>query len=214
MRLSSLLLPLLLAGSPAHYHLPESANGQIPPEPEAHLSASLNLLQLQLIALPAIMLPTPITYLPFYIDITSPAGPGWDMNLGLTYRYENYHLPPGTFIWQDQHELFITVGPRVYLNDTGRHEGWFWSLKTGPGLATSPSYRELSWVFQGDIGQVQHFGVPGMTLTTGFGLLLNLPLHMESQFSYSPSWDNLSFVGYLMHRIIPIFNVSLGYAFF
>jgi hypothetical protein len=126
----------------------------------------------------------------------------WGLVAGLQYRYEDYWA--GSGIWNDYHEIFLTVGPRLSWFGTGL-EGWFASLGVGIGYAEDPSpYRCVSFVLQPELGYAFAWGPPGLSLKLGLGLLMNLPLSEEPGLS-------LTAIGWVSHRFIPLVDVQVGF---
>ncbi len=143
-----------------------------------------------------------VTWLAFPVEASLRLSDRWGISAGIQYRYEDYW--EGSGIWNDYHEVFIMAGPRFSIFRTGL-SGWFISTQAGLGYAHDPSpYDCFSFVFQPEIGYSLFWGSPGIALTVGVGLLFNLSLYEDP----SPSYTT---IGILAHRVIPLFDVKLGF---
>lgn len=183
--------------------------------PESKFNININLLQFVLTGGIAKGL-FPLVYLPFIFDINYYFSKDTDFNIGLVYRYENYFdeyikLHPALSIWHNHHEVFISVGAKHYFNS--RQEGYFADIKGGLGTATSPLYNEFSLIINPDFGYTKVLSPTPFRLSYGGGIIFNLPIYQNSKTDYAPKWDNLTFIGYIVHRFIPVLNFSVGYDF-
>lgn len=162
-----------------------------------------------------------LSYIPFHFDFAMRLNQQIGLALGLIYRYENYRDQGPLYsaggalrskkIWTDYHELFMLAGPRFSLQDKGI-VGLFVETKGGWGLARSPSYFALSALLEPKVGYSMVFG-PGLALSVGIGVLLNMPFYETIDFAVLGSKaQRFNIIGFLVHQAIPIVDIGLGFA--
>ena len=163
-----------------------------------------------------------ITYLPFHFDSYHAMSPSWGLNFGLMYRFEDYNknlseplvdssgnIHP-TLAWTKHHELFLMGGAyyRFKGNKNSLLDGFYVSGKLGPGFGFSPKYHYVSIVSKPEFGYAFEKGA--FVTRLGFGIIYNQVLHESPVKILDFSRLNF-FPGVLVHRIIPIFNLSFGF---
>ena len=83
------------------------------------------------------------------------------------------------------------------------------ALKAGPGVAFSPGGYAITILAQPEIGYSFIFGEDSaFHLDLAGGLLFNMPIAESPKLGFE-----LSTIGWLVHRTIPIIRVGLGVAF-
>ncbi len=144
-----------------------------------------------------------VTWLAFPFEVSVRISDRFAVSGGIHYRYEDYHS--GSGIWNNYHEVFTMVGPRLSLPASGL-DGWFVSLQVGAGYGGDPSpYKVVTFNIQPEVGYTFIWGAPGFALTLGAGVLFNIPL------KETPS-VNMNAIGTVAHRVIPLGDIKLGFS--
>lgn len=159
--------------------------------------------------------------IPLHFDAQIELNDELAMSFGFVYRYEDYgvtgpshsnkRIRP-TYIWSNYHELFLLAGPRYSLSQSGL-EGFYLSLRAGPGFGLSPAYFSLSALLQPDYGYSYNFGTPGFTLSLGLGILFNLPFYESEDFAvpWKEKYQRFGIIQVLSHQATPILSLGLGF---
>ena len=162
-----------------------------------------------------------LTYLPFHLDGNIVIDDFLAINVGLVYRYENYHdngplrSDDGRLrakkIWTNFHDIFVLAGTRFSIFSTGL-DGFYASLKGGLGTSFSPEYFGLSLLLQPELGYTFVFGNPGFHLHLGLGVLGNLPVYETLDFAVPWKKNHRSYgaMHTFVHSLVPILNLGLG----
>lgn len=127
----------------------------------------------------------------------------WGLNFGLVYRYENQR----NNIFTNFHEIIGMVGVRIGLTGRGL-DGLYLTAKLGLGGVHGANYKRVELAIQPEIGYAWSWGRPGFHLTLGVGLLALIHVHS----SPSRTWGDFSDLGHVVHYLIPVFNLGLGFA--
>lgn len=158
----------------------------------------------------------PVTFIPIHLDGSYAVNEYWGVALGLVYRYEDYGRPikspfgQGTVVelWTNYHEVFLMAGPRYSFFGQG-NRGFYTAFKAGLGGALSSGGFAVTAVGQPEIGYSFIFGTDtSFHLDLAAGVLLNMPIFERPNLGFE-----LSPIGWLVHRTVPIIRVGLGIAF-
>ncbi len=207
-------LKSLVLGSLFLLSWPTLATSEIAPQQKWTISANLAVTAAFLVG--KSILDWPITFIPVHLDGSYSFNKNWALAFGAVYRYENYgkeiknEFGKGKLseLWTNYHELFLMAGPRYSFFSTS-NQGLYAAFKAGLGGAVSSGGYAFSAVMQPEIGYALVFGEEtAFFLDFALGTLLNLPLIERPRLGY-----DLSGIGWLVHRTIPIIRVGIGIAF-
>lgn len=182
---------------------------------------SLNILETSAFLLGKAVINTPITYVPIHLDGSYAFFDSFSLAFGAVYRFEDYSpvksMMPETLsdkqkdifkLWTNYHELFLMAGIQYNFFNQG-NRGLYAAIKVGPGAAIGEGGYAISAVAQSEIGYSFLYGkkVP-FFLDFAAGILINIPIVEQPEIGY-----NLSPLGWIVHRTIPIFRIGIGVAF-
>lgn len=152
-----------------------------------------------------------LTYLPFHVSTQYRLTDHLSLTGSLVYRFEDY--PPGTGPrgegienpWHKHHDIWALAGVRHTANTTGI-TGFFAGAQLGAGYSFSPNYYERTILIQPEIGYAWVFS--GFYLEAGGSIIVNIPF--DTMRDISPLLGKGAANPF--HRLIPVFNLTLGFA--
>jgi len=144
-------------------------------------------------------------FLPLHFNGAHYISPYWGFHWGLIYRRDQH----STFI--NYNEWIVLAGARYSFSGKGLN-GFFGSLRTGYGYSAgdfrymyfngNSRYQCHALTFQPEWGWSKHFISKKIGFSIGTGVLFIVPVSTRNDF-------DLSVVGVLIHRIVPVFNFTI-----